>query len=114
MKKTLFTILFSSSFLFADVIFDNNIIKLETESSIVTGNNIFNLSTNNIQNDDVKLKVFMPAMPGMAYMEYSDKTELIDGKAQFKINLAMPGTWQYQLKSKNNNFEAIKGSINVN
>jgi len=63
----------------------------------------------------MKIRFFMPEMPGMPYMESKDRNILKEGKAKFTINLAMGGTWQYQVKfkTKDERVHKIKGSINL-
>jgi hypothetical protein len=54
-------------------------------------------------------------MPGMPYMEFTDKAKLVDGKYKLMINFSMAGTWQYQLKFKTADREVhtIRGSVNL-
>ena len=63
----------------------------------------------------IKVKFFMPEMPGMPFMESKDKTKTKEGVADIKVNLSMAGTWQYQLKFKTPDEEVhkIKGSVNL-
>jgi hypothetical protein len=63
----------------------------------------------------VKVKFFMPEMPGMPYMESKDKTKTKAGEAAVKINFSMSGTWQYHIKFKTADDEVhkIKGSVNL-
>jgi hypothetical protein len=63
----------------------------------------------------VKLKFFMPEMPGMPYMEYKTKGKTKDGVYSSKINFSMGGTWQYQLKFKTDDEKVhkVKGSVNL-
>ena len=94
-------------------------VKLSSEKSLIVGSNelFIELSKDSKAIDDVKvkLKVFMPEMPGMPYMEYEDKAVFIDGKYKVSINFSMSGTWQYQLKFKTNDeiIHAVKGSVNL-
>lgn len=94
-------------------------IKLITKKSLVVGNNDFLielLKDKKIVNDaKVKIKFFMPEMPGMPYMEYEDKAVLEDGKYKVMINFSMGGTWQYQLKFKTSDDEVhmVRGSVNI-
>jgi hypothetical protein len=49
-------------------------------------------------NPKVRVKAFMPAMPGMPAMNSeAEAVELGNGKYQVKINLAMSGTWQLHI-----------------
>ena len=94
-------------------------INLSSQKSVSVGNNSFDIKLSKdgvaITDAKVKLKVFMPEMPGMPYMEYEDKAVFIDGKYKVSINFSMSGTWQYQLKFKTNDeiIHAVKGSVNL-
>ncbi len=63
----------------------------------------------------VKVKFFMPEMPGMPYMEYKAKGKTTKGVFSTTANLSMSGTWQYQVKFKTSNDEVhkVKGSVNL-
>ena len=63
----------------------------------------------------VKVKFFMPEMPGMPYMEYKAKGKTDKGVFHSVINLSMGGTWQYQVKFKTSDDEVhkVKGSVNL-
>ena len=94
-------------------------IKLNSEKSLIVGTNTFDieLSKDGIALSDVKvkLKVFMPEMPGMPYMEYEDKAVLENGVYKVNINFSMSGTWQYHLKfkTKDDVVHTVKGSVNL-
>ena len=94
-------------------------VKLTSEKSLIVGNNDFfvDLSKdgNSITNIKMKIKVFMPEMPGMPYMEYKAKAKVIDGKYKMMVNFSMGGTWQYHLKfkSKDGKIHTIRGSVNI-
>jgi hypothetical protein len=94
-------------------------VKLSSEKSLVVGSNdiFIELSKNDVVLSDakVKIKFYMPEMPGMPYMEYEGKGKLVDGKYIVKINFAMGGTWQYQLKFKTEDGKVhkIRGSVNI-
>lgn len=98
---------------------DGYTIKLTSEKSLVVGDNdIFvELSKDGqaITNAKVKSKFFMPEMPGMPYMEYTDKAKLVNGKYKMMINFSMGGTWQYQLKfkTKEGKVHTVRGSVNL-
>ena len=70
---------------------------------------------NNITDAKVKIKVFMPEMPGMPYMEYKAKAKLVEGKYKMMLNFSMGGTWQYHLKfkSKDGKIHTVRGSVNI-
>lgn len=94
-------------------------IKVTSEKSLVVGDNdIFvELSKDGqaVTNAKVKSKFFMPEMPGMPYMEYTDKAKLVNGKYKMMINFSMSGTWQYQLKfkTKEGKVHTVRGSVNL-
>lgn len=94
-------------------------IKLSTEKSLVVGNNEFivELSRDGSVLTDVKVKIkfYMPEMPGMPYMEDEQKAKLVDGKFKTNINFSMGGTWQYQLKFKTEDGKVhkVRGSVNL-
>jgi hypothetical protein len=94
-------------------------IKLSSEKSLVSGNNeIFIVLGKNdtIVNDaKVKIKVFMPEMPGMPYMEYKGKAKLVGDKYKVMVNFAMSGTWQYHIKFKTQDgkVHTVRGSVNI-
>jgi hypothetical protein len=126
MKKILLMlmVIFSATFLNADTIDQNGMkdgynIKLYTKTTPITGNNDFYVTiTKNekeVQDVKVKMKVFMPEMPGMPYMEYKAKAKLVDGEYKMMINFGMGGTWQYHLKFKTNDnkIHTVRGSVNI-
>ena len=94
-------------------------VKLTSEKSLIVGNNdvFVQLSKdgNTLTDAKVKIKVFMPEMPGMPYMEYKAKGKLVDDKYKMMINFTMGGTWQYQLKFKTNDgkIHTLRGSVNI-
>lgn len=122
--KTLLTLLITVGFLNAELLEqmgqkDGYDVKLTSEKSLIVGNNeIFvELSKDGkaVTTAKVKVKFFMPEMPGMPYMEYEDKATLVDGKYKMNANLTMGGTWQYQLKFKTEDevVHTVKGSVNL-
>jgi len=94
-------------------------VSLKSANELVTGNNDFfvTLTKEGVKITDAKVKVkfFMPQMPGMPYMEQKVKAKLVDGKYKMNINFSMGGTWQYQLrfKTKDGNKYKIRGSVNL-
>ncbi|QKJ21434.1 FixH family protein [Poseidonibacter lekithochrous] len=94
-------------------------VKLTSEKSLIVGDNDFFVQLskdgNVITNAKMKIKVFMPEMPGMPYMEYKTKAKLVDGKYKMMVNFSMGGTWQYQLKfkSKDGKIHTVRGSVNI-
>ena len=94
-------------------------LKLTSEKSLIVGNNDFFASLskdgNSVSDVKMKIKVFMPEMPGMPYMEYKAKAKLVDGKYKMMVNFSMGGTWQYHLKfkSKDGKIHTVRGSVNI-
>ena len=126
MKKIIlaFVVMFSTVFLNADMISQNGLkdgyeVKLYTKNTPISGNNDFYVTIkkdeNKVENVKVKIKVFMPAMPGMPFMEYKTKAKLVDGEYKMMINFSMGGTWQYHLKFKTSDdmIHTVRGSVNI-
>ncbi len=94
-------------------------VKLTSEKSLIVGDNdlFVELSkdANVITDAKMKIKVFMPEMPGMPYMEYKTKAKLVDGKYKMMVNFSMGGTWQYHLKfkTKDGKIHTVRGSVNI-
>ena len=97
---------------------DEYTVVVSSLKSLIVGTNelqIFISSDKKPVDAKVKVKFFMPEMPGMPYMESKDKGKTTNGQYNTKINLSMGGTWQYQLKFKtaDEKVHKIKGSINL-
>jgi hypothetical protein len=94
-------------------------VSLKSANELSVGNNDFYVTLAKdgmpITDAKVKVKFFMPEMPGMPYMEYKQKAKLVDGKYKMNINLSMGGTWQYQLRFKTSDGKKykIRGSVNL-
>ena len=93
-------------------------IMMSSEKPLSTGNNTIHLEVGhkNYKNSTMKVKVFMPAMPGMPYMEsVSDAKSLGNGKFSTNVNLSMGGTWQVHifLTPKTGKKVRAKTSINI-
>lgn len=92
---------------------------LKSSKALVIGSNEFLVElakdSKVLDNAKVKVKFFMPEMPGMPYMESESEAVLVNGKYKVNINLSMGGTWQYQLKFKTDDgvVHTIKGSVNL-
>jgi len=125
MKKIIFMLMF-----FVGIVLNANVIeqngekngydlKLYTKTTPISGNNDFYVTLEKsgkvISNAKMKIKVFMPEMPGMPYMEYKAKAKLVDGEYKMMINFSMSGTWQYHLKFKtiDNQVHTVRGSVNI-
>ena len=94
-------------------------VKLSSTKALIVGTNEFVVElvkdSKVIDTAKVKVKFFMPEMPGMPYMESEVNAVLIDGKYKMNINIPMSGTWQYQLKFKTDDgvVHTVKGSVNL-
>jgi hypothetical protein len=64
---------------------------------------------------DVRVKFFMPEMPGMPYMESKDICKKTENDFECNVNFPMGGTWQYQLfiKDEQGKDYKHKGSVNL-
>lgn len=124
LMKIIATLLVGTTLMFAEPISQEGSkngydIKLTSTKSLVVGNNdmFIELGKDNqvLTDAKVKIKFYMPEMPGMPYMEYEDKGKVIDGKYKVNINFSMGGTWQYQLKFKTQDGKVhkVRGSVNL-
>lgn len=67
-----------------------------------------------IVNDaQLRVKFFMPEMPGMPYMEHEGTGEFQNGSYRFIINFCMNGTWQYNIRFKTSDekVHSVKSSV---
>ncbi len=93
-------------------------VMLISEKPLTTGHNSFKitLAGEKFKDADVSIKVFMPAMPGMPYMEsVADAKNLGSGVYEANVNLAMGGTWQVHIfiTPKQGKRVRAKTSINI-
>ena len=94
-------------------------VTLKSSKALVVGSNEFLVvlakDSEVIETAKVKVKFFMPEMPGMPYMESENEATLVNGVYKLNINFPMAGTWQYQLKFKTDDgvVHTIKGSVNL-
>jgi hypothetical protein len=94
-------------------------VRLYTQNTPIVGNNEFFVTLQkdgkDVEGAKVKIKVFMPEMPGMPYMEYEDKATKVDDVYKMMINFSMGGTWQYHLKFKTGDdvIHTVRGSVNL-
>ena len=93
-------------------------VELSSQKPLTTGNNAIKLTILNDKYKDsaVSFKAFMPAMPGMPYMESkSDAKSLGNGKYSVDVNLAMSGTWQVHIfiTPKEGKKIRVKTSLNI-
>jgi hypothetical protein len=97
---------------------DDYKVVMSTQKPFVNGSNEVSIMishmNNMINNADVKVKFFMPEMPGMPYMEHEAEAKFVNGKYVCDVNLPMGGTWQYHLKFRTDDkkIRTVKGSIN--
>ncbi len=92
---------------------------LSSDKPLTTGNNKIAVTVTRdgkpVTDVKVKIKLFMPEMPGMPYMEYKTKLKPENGRYTGMINLSMSGTWQYHLKFKDAQgaIHTLRGSLNL-
>lgn len=121
--KTILTLVLALNFLNAEPINQNGEkdgynVTLTSEKSLVVGDNDFVIKLakdeKTITTAKVKIKFFMPEMPGMPYMEHEAEGSLAGDKYKMTINFCMNGTWQYQLKFKTDDgvIHTVKSSVN--
>ena len=96
------------------------VITLSSEKPLVVGNNtiLFQVKKDGklTTGDKITVKAFMPAMPGMPYMENKDEArELGNGRYESVVNFSMGGTWQIQIfvTPVNGKKYRVKTSINL-
>ncbi|MCH9814604.1 MAG: FixH family protein [Epsilonproteobacteria bacterium] len=98
---------------------DGYTINLTSEKPLTVGNNDIKIaldaSGKTITDAKVKIKFFMPEMPGMPYMEYKEKLKLDTDAYKGVVNFSMGGTWQYHLKFKtaDEKVHKVRGSVNL-
>jgi len=93
-------------------------VTITSEKPIISGSNtiIFSLSNKKYHDAKVTVKVFMPAMPGMPYMESKNATkDLGNGKYEANIHFSMAGTWQLHIfiTPKEGKKVRVKSSVNI-
>lgn len=92
---------------------------ISAEKPLVVGTNTVNIhitQKGEAVDGDVKVKVFMPAMPGMPYMEdVSDAKALGSGRYESQVSLSMGGTWQVHIfiTLENGKKYRLKSSVNI-
>lgn len=98
---------------------DGYTVMISSKKPLVTGNNDLTVTLEQegreVTDAKVKVKFFMPEMPGMPYMEHEEKFALEGNTYKGVINFSMGGTWQYHLKFKTADGEVHKtrGSVNL-
>ncbi len=93
---------------------------LSAEKPLVVGNNVIDLAVTHqgvaLQDAEVLIKAFMPAMPGMPYMESKiEATRIGKGVYEAELNFSMGGTWQIHIfiTPKEGKKVRIKTSVNL-
>ncbi len=90
---------------------------LSSQKPLTTGSNTLHISVGGekFKDADVSIKIFMPAMPGMPYMEArADAKNLGNGLYEAKVNLAMGGTWQVHIFITPKNGKKIRAKTSIN
>lgn len=77
-------------------------VSLTSDKQLVIGENSLNImlkkQSHMLEGATVDVKVFMPEMPGMPYMEYKSSARYVkDGTYYTKLNFSMGGTWQLRI-----------------
>lgn len=127
MKKILISTVLLSSLSFAGGFMDMGTsgdlhVMLSSDKVLSEGQNKIKIELNKgdhggkiVNAKDIRVKFFMPEMPGMPYMESKDICKKIDKYFECNVNFGMNGTWQYQvfIKDENNKDYKYKGSVNL-
>lgn len=94
-------------------------ITIMSEKPMVSGSNkiavMLEKAGKFVEGAKVKVKFFMPEMPGMPHMESKAKGIKVGDKYYMDVNLGMRGTWQYQLlfKTSDGKVHKTRGSVNL-
>ncbi len=90
------------------------------EKPLVVGTNELHLMLTKkgqaVGDAQVIVKVFMPEMPGMPYMEYVANAQAVgNGKYKATVNFSMGGTWQIHIfvHTPDGKKQRIKSSVNL-
>ena len=98
---------------------DGYTLTLSSEKPLTVGDNEIAVAVEKegkpVSDVKVKVKFFMPEMPGMPYMEYKTKLKPQNGIFKGVVNFSMGGTWQYHLKFKDaaGKVHMVRGSVNL-
>jgi hypothetical protein len=95
-------------------------VEMVSDKPLTTGINKIKLhvlkGSNPIKDANVAVKFFMPAMPGMPYMEYKTVAKPL-GNAVYEatFNASMGGTWQVHIfiTTKDGKKYRLKSSVNL-
>ena len=98
----------------------NAVVSLSAKKPLVVGSNtiVLKIKKSGVvsEKDVVSLKVFMPAMPGMPFMEEKNIAKSIgNGNYEAIVNFSMSGTWQIHIfvTPKVGKKYRIKTSVNI-
>jgi len=122
--KVVLSLLIMTGVMFAETLSqsgekDGYVVKFISNKPLVVGNNeVFVTLMQDekiVQNAQMKIKVFMPEMPGMPYMEYETKAKFDSEKFVAEVNFSMGGTWQYHIKFRTDDkkVHTLRGSVNL-
>lgn len=102
-----------------DVKHRNTKVQITSEKPLTTGSNTFILNITKdskaLNETNVRVKAFMPAMPGMPAMDSkSNAQDLGNGDYKITLNISMNGTWQLHIfmTPKDGKKSRIKTSLN--
>ncbi len=92
---------------------------LTTDKALIVGSNQISIELSKDSKpitdlEILQMKIFMPEMPGMPYMEYKADAKLVDGKYLIDVNFAMSGTWQYKIRFKTSDKKKYKTKSSIN
>lgn len=96
---------------------DGYSVELTSKRDLSAGSNEFfaNITKDGkiVEDAQLRVKFFMPEMPGMAYMEHDAEGTFEAKQYRFIINFCMDGTWQYNLRFKtaDDKVHTIKSSV---
>ena len=93
-------------------------VTLMSEKPLSVGSNTlkFVFYADKFKDADVKVKIFMPAMPGMPAMQEESKAKHTGSKTyESKVNFSMRGTWQVHIfiTPKEGKKVRVKTSLNI-
>jgi len=91
-------------------------VTISSEKPVTTGYNDFNIVVDKKFADaEASIKVFMPAMPGMPYMDnIADAKNLGGGKYKATVNFSMGGTWQIHIFITPKDGKKIRAKTSLN
>ncbi len=123
MKKLIALVLMFASLAFAGGFYNQGttkgyMVELSSSKTLVEGNNALMIKIMKdgkaVTNAMVKVKFFMPEMPGMPYMEYKADGKKMGDMYKAMVNFGMGGTWQYHLLFKVDGKKyKYRGSVNL-